>query len=209
MFMDIALSFPTVIFSVFFAVSTALWLVSIVGLLDIEANSVDMEMGDVSATGQMMGVLSRLGLSGVPITIVLSLLSMIGWTVSFTLQYFALSLVGDGVLMYVLGAVIFVATFWLAIKLTALLCRPMRLSLASHSAINKSQLIGQLAVVRSLTVTPSFGEAVFSADGVTMNLHIRDSENKGFTAGDQVVLLKYDAATDAYAVISTEEFNGF
>ncbi len=209
MFMDIALSFPTVIFSVFFAVSTALWLVSIIGLLDIEANSVDMEMGDVSATGQMMGVLSRLGLSGVPITIVLSLLSMIGWTVSFTLQYFAMGLVGSGVLMYVLGAVIFVVTFWLSIKLTALFCKPLRVSLASHSAINKAQLIGQMVVVRSMSVTATFGEAVFSADGVTMNLRIRDSEQKGFTAGDQVVLLKYDSTADAFAVISTEEFNGF
>ncbi|HCP22233.1 MAG TPA: hypothetical protein DIT77_13850, partial [Marinobacter hydrocarbonoclasticus] len=58
-FFAIAFSFPTVIFSVLLCVAIVYWLISLVGLGDIEAD------GDIDASGDFSGLMVTLGLQGV------------------------------------------------------------------------------------------------------------------------------------------------
>ncbi len=209
-FLQTMLSFPTVIFTFFMCLCLILWLMTIFGLVGFEAGDidVDVEAGVSSSVGEAVGILSRFGLGGVPITLVISLLSLFGWLFSALFQVFLLRHISTALIYYPLGCMVFIFSLFAAVWITAKICKPLRISLKSQEAVSNRHLIGQVATVRSATVSMTHGEAVMDYAGAGLLLRIRAEVSQEFKKGDKVVLLEYLDDIQGYRVISEDEFRG-
>ncbi|MBU3057657.1 hypothetical protein [Pseudomonas indica] len=209
-FLRTVLSFPTVLFSFLLCLAIVYWLIVSLGfvevdLLDVEADSVLEGSGQ---TEGLAGLLSKLRLSGVPVTLVLMLLSFFAWFICYFAELWVLSPLPLGVLRYPLGLIVALVALMLAVPISAAICRPLRPLFHKLEATTRKSVLGQTAVVRSGRVTPQHGEATLEDGGAGLILRVRADEARGFKRGDRVVLLEYLEAEHAYRVITEDEFRG-
>lgn len=214
-FFEIVVGFPTIIFSFFFALSMLYWLSSFFGLVDIDA--LDVELPDLdgqmalnhdSSFGEIFaGLLLRLGLNGVPVTIVITLVSIFGWFICYCLSSFSVTVFG-GWIRFIVGVPIFAVALYVGVMITAVTIKPLRRFFAKVEQLTEKKVIGQTAIVRSSKVDSQFGEANFDDGGAGMILKVRTTGDTHFLRGDKVVLLEYVAAGNYYRVISEQEFLG-
>lgn len=209
-------SFPTVLYTVVLGVAVLYWLCAAFGLLELEV--LDAHLPDVD--GQLhshaehtfaetfAGILLRLGLNGVPVTIVITFIAIIGWLISYYLSYFELVLFGYGWVRFVVGIPILMFSLYLAVIITAQLIKPLRKLFAKTEQFVEKKIVGQVAIVRSSKVNANVGEVAFDDGGAGLILHARSFGEQSFARGDRVVLLEYIAEQHFYRVISEAEFLG-
>lgn len=211
LFIQTALSFPVVLLSFVLGIAILYWCVAALGMIDVDVLDVEMEssLEDTSFQPEgLAGLLLKFGLSGVPVTLVLTLLFFFSWLFCYFAQLLVLRFLPLGILRYPLGLVLTVVALLLAVPICGALVRPLRpLFLKLHAPTHRS-LLGQVAVVRSGTVTSSFGEATLEDGGAGLILRVRAEEQAAFKRGDHVVLLEYLEAENAYRVITESEFKG-
>lgn len=209
LFLHSALAFPTVLFSFLLCLALVYWLVAALGILELDTFG-----GDFAPNGEglelegLAGLLLRLGLGGVPVTLVLTLLVFFAWFASYFVELLLLRHLPLGWLRYPLGLAVAAAALLPAVPLTGLLCRPLRRLFRKVEAPTSRGLLGQIARVRSASVSPHFGEADLDDGGAGLILRIRAEVTENFKRGDRVVLLEYLEAEHAYRVISEQEFQG-
>lgn len=209
LFLHSALAFPTVLFSFLLCLAILYWLIAALGILEV-----DMLDGDFAADGEglelagLAGLLLKLGLGGVPVTLVLTLLVFFAWFASYFIELLLLRHLPLGWLRYPFGLAVAALALLPAVPLTGMLCRPLRRLFRKVEAPCARSVLGQVARVRSGTVTPQFGEADLDDQGAGLILRIRADESAGFRRGDRVVLLQYLEAEHAYRVVSEDEFKG-
>lgn len=209
-------SFPTVIFTVVLGISVLYWLCAAIGLVDIEVLDIDLPDvdGQVHAhaehtfTETFAGILLRLGLNGVPVTIIITFIALVGWFISYYLSYFELALLGYNWVRFIVGIPIIVFSLYLAVLITAQLIKPLRKFFAKTEQYVEKKILGQVAIVRSSKVNDHSGEANFDDGGAGLIVKVRAFGEKQFVRGDRVVLLEYLAEQHVYRVVSEEEFLG-
>ncbi|WP_245245866.1 hypothetical protein [Streptomyces lonarensis] len=193
-FFTAALTYPAVIFTFPLLVVVAYWLIAAVtGLAGDLLDGGDTAEGGSADTGGFTGALSALGLGGVPVTVVLSLVVAVSW---FT------ALVGtvllDGVLLRTVALAVALYTGWQA---TWLLARPLRRALRTTSASRNADLVGQVCEVRVGCAPGRFGQGLVALpDGGTALIDIRSEEPEPVPAGSHALIYDYDAAEDFYRV---------
>lgn len=209
LFLHSALAFPTVLFSFLLCLAILYWLVAALGILEV-----DVLDGDFAADGEglelegLAGLLLKLGLGGVPVTLVLTLLVFFAWFASYFIELSLLRHLPLGWLRYPLGLAMAVLALLPAVPLTGALCRPLRRLFHKIEAPTAKSLLGQVARVRSASVSAQFGEADLDDQGAGLILRVRADAAQGFKRGDRVVLLQYLEAEHAYRVVSEDEFKG-
>ncbi|WOC04228.1 OB-fold-containig protein [Providencia sp. PROV024] len=207
LFFHNSLMFPIVIFSGLLIIVLFYWLCAAFGLLDIDLFNVDTEFDSgIDATG-FAGWLTKLGLAGVPVTIILTLFTLFGWVITYFSVYGFIRFIDLSLLRYLVGFAVFVITIFISLHLTALCLKPVRNKLIS---LNKPktvhQLIGKYATVRSGTVNEKNGEAILEDGGAGLILQIRAPFTEGIKRGDRVVIISYDADSHSYQVVTEKEF---
>lgn len=209
-FLHSTFAFPTVIFSFLLCLAVLYWCVAALGILEVDVLDIeaDSTLESVQPEG-LAGLLLKLGLNGVPVTLVLTLLFFFAWIASYFVELLLLRHLPLGILRYPLGLVLVFAALMLAVPITAALCRPLRPLFRKLEATSSKSVLGQTAVVRSGRVTLSHGEAVLEDGGAGLILRVRADEARGFKRGDRVVLLEYLEGEHAYRVITEDEFKGF
>lgn len=206
LFLDVALSFPVVIFSFLLCVAILYWCVAALGLVEIDVLDFDV---DLEAGGEMAGLMMKFGLTGVPLTLILTLLFFFAWIITYFVELLLLHSMPLGLLRYPLGAVVAVAAVFLAVPITSILTRPLRPLFDNLSKASTSRsMLGRTAIVRSGRVTTTTGEAILDDGGAGLILRIRADESLGLKRNDRVVILEYIEVENAYRVITEEEFNG-
>ena len=214
-------SFPTVLFTFVLAVCLIYWLCAVMGfvdidILDLDAPELDADLPDSGAAhgaeefapNALAGLLLKLGLNGVPLTVIISLIALFGWILSYFAMHFASPFVADGLLRYVAGVPVLLLTGYLAIRITAVLIRPLRRLFKAAHVNTVKHVLGQTAIVRTSYVDADFGEANLADGGAGLILKVRASGDTSFKKGDRVVLLDYDKHSHCYRVISEKEFSG-
>ncbi|MEM8498029.1 MAG: NfeD family protein [Pseudomonadota bacterium] len=213
-------SFPTVVFTFLLVLCTLYWLTAILGLVSVDMLDFDLpEMAgledlnaDVDSTNPdvLAGLMLRYGLHGVPVTIIVSLLAMIGWIVCYYLVHFGFSYtpdwISDSFVRYLVGIPIFLVSLYLAVLATAVLIKPLRPFFLRATQETTKYVIGQTAVVRTSRVDNGFGEALLDDGGAGLILKVRCTDGETFEKGDRVVLIDQIEGTDFYRVISEAEF---
>ena len=97
-FLQTALSFPTVLFSFLLILAIIYWGIVALGMVEIDVLDLDAE-SVVDGAGQAEGLaalLAKLKLNGVPVTLVLTLLSFFAWFLCYFVQLWLLSALSLG-----------------------------------------------------------------------------------------------------------------
>ncbi len=203
-FYSIVTSFPTVIFSVFLIVSIFYWLISFLGVVDIDVLDTDLADGDVGGNG-VAGLAMKLGLNGVPLPIIISLVSATGWFFSYYIVYFAFPFVPDFFEPFV-GIAVFLAALYAAIVVTSQVIKPLRKLFKQADQHIEKTIVGQIGVVRTGRVDKDFGEATVEDGGAGLLVKVRSYKDEVFERGDRIVLLEYVESKNIYKVVSESDF---
>jgi len=177
---------------------------------DIGGEAPDVGASGVSGMSALASLMFHLGLYGVPMTLILTFITLFGWLISYYGFHLALGRFFEpGALRYVLGVPLFAAALFVGAFLTSFIIRPMRPFFKKEPTVTSASICGRMVVVRSTQVTGTYGEAVYEEGGTNMLLDVRPArEGEIFKRGDKVVLLEYDDVRHLYTVISEDDFRG-
>lgn len=199
-------SFPTAIYTVLVILLTLYWLLSIVGVaeLDILDMDIDFESSELSVLGS---ALKLFGFAGVPLTIVLTFISVFSFIFSYYAVHFGLLFTSAAWLTVLSGTVILAVSFVLALPVAGVAIRPFRnLFAIIDGQSSEKSLLGVTCSVRSSRVDRDFGEAECVVDGASLIIKVR-SDDETFKRGDQVVIFEHDTELNFYHVVSSAKFN--
>lgn len=204
-FLQTALTFPTLLYSILLTVCVVYWLLAATGLLDLDGpDHVFGGDGDGNPSG-MAAMVGKLGLSGVPIMIVLTVLSFCGWIGTYFVQLLLLQHLPTG-LRIPAGIVVALGMLVPGVFVTSLLLRPVSRALLRLRPPQEPSILGRTAIVSTPTVDAGYGQATADDGGAGLVLQIRCQEAGRFKRGDRVVLIEYLDQQHAYRVISEEQF---
>lgn len=204
-FFQTALAFPTVVYSILLAVSVVYWMLAATGLVDGDVP--DAQVGADADAGEWSGaaaMLSRLGLAGVPLPIVVTVLSFTAWFGTYFVHLLALRHVPEG-LRILAGTGTLLAMLVPAVGVTSLVLRPLTRVLAKLGPAEPS-LLGRTGVVVTPTLTSDYGQASFDDGGAGLILQVRYDDAQPLRRGDRVVLIEHMEGQNAYRVVSEQQF---
>jgi hypothetical protein len=205
-FLTTALTFPTVAYSVLLAVCTIYWLLAATGLVEVDALDALLGTdGDFTDSSGAAAMLSKLGVSGVPVMVVITLLAFFGWIGTYFVQLLVLNHVPDA-LRIVAGIVTDVLMLVPGLVATSILLRPVSRLLLKLRPPREPSILGRVAVVSTPHVATDYGTAIVDDGGAGLVLQVRHDEPGRFKRGDRVVLIEYVDAQHAYRVISEQQF---
>ena len=203
--------YPTIIFTGLVMFVTLYWVVSLLGMADMDSVDLgesggDADVSTLSSTGFFTGLMLKLGLYGVPLIIILSLISLIGWLLSYLYTSFLHQYFDSGVLYYLFGTGALIFVLVVSMWLTGIIISPIRKNIAKIPKRNSSNNVGKIAVVRTLSVTDKHGEAELNDGGAGLILKIRSDSNDGLLKqGDRVMLVEYLKDANTYRVAVVED----
>jgi len=211
-------SLPTAFFTFFLLISVLFWLVAVLGFVDIDILDFDSlgsdgasavhQDGVLSSPDVLAGLLLRLGLQGVPLTIIVSFVSLFGWLLSYYVVHFFFDAIPEGMLNFIAGLAVLLVALLVALICTAILIKPLRPLFKNSEQSTAKSMLGKTVLVRTSRVDLDFGEATLEDGGAGLVLKIRAATEQGFVKGDRVVLLEYVKEKNVYNVISENEFLG-
>jgi hypothetical protein len=175
-FVHAALSFPAVIFSFLLAVVVIYWLLVLIGTLDVEIGDLDLADG--------------IGLGGVPATISVSVLTVVGWFVSLV---GTVLLESAGVLRVVLGIGVVVVALVAGLFAAGFVAKPLRRLYLTGGEASRGDFVGRECVIRTGSVTGDFGQAeVTATDGSSAIIQVRQTGEHALTHGNRALIFDYD-----------------
>ena len=159
----------------------------------------DVGDGDDASEGSALAALvSALHLRSVPATVILSLIVTFSWLVcTVGMQLMSRNLPhGGGALAWLvlLGAPL------LALPLTSIAALPLAKVFKHAPATSRSDLIGKTCVVRTGTVTSTFGEAMLEDGGAGLVLRVRVDRELPVKRGDQMLIVEWDREHESFLV---------
>ena len=213
--------YPTVVFTGLVMFVTLYWLVSLLGMADMDAVDLGDVGGDIGGdsgggdglpdlppTGVFTGLMLKLGLYGVPLIIILSLVSLIGWLLSYLYTSLLHQYFNSGILYYVFGTGALILVLVVSMWLTGVIISPIRKKFTKIPKRIAANNIGKIAIVRTLSVTETHGEAELNDGGAGLILRIRpeiNSNKQPLQQGDKVVLVEYLEEANAYRVTAAKD----
>ncbi len=201
--LNFSAQFPTVIYSTLLGIVVIYWLVGMLGIIDLDlAPDVDLDLEtDITASaGALTGLLLTFGLTGVPFTLVISIVLLISWLISIYVQIYVVSLLDTVWLYYIVGIISTVVVFFISLPITAIVIRPLRGMFNSVETSTSDHLVGRDGTVATGTVTASFGQARVLNEGAEILLDVRCDPEHTLTMGDKVLLIEYCREKHSYIV---------
>lgn len=211
-------SFPTLIFSILLIFMLLYWVLAALGLVELDMLDFDLGVDGISAGDSvdgglnnlnvLSGLLLKFGLASVPLTVTITLVSLIGWVLSFTLVHYLFPIVPGRPLELLFGLGILFLCFVASLWATRIVLTPFIPLFEAASRHHKKTLIGKRAIVRTSRVDDRFGEAHLADGGAGLIIKVRSFGSERFSLGDTVVLIeKIDDGT-IYRVVSERDFAG-
>ena len=206
-------SYPTLIYTIILLIVIIFWLLTVTGLFDFDFDvdldfDIDVDI-DPSNLGGALGLLVTLGLTGVPITLVLSLLALYSWTISsISVSLLDFIDINNALMMFLFNSFLLIMAGAIAIPLTAKTIKPLRKFFRSvNQGPTHETLMGKSCRVRSSKVDHLFGQIECTREGASLILNARAKEGCEYHSGDTVVIIDYAKETNTYFVVSKQEFN--
>jgi hypothetical protein len=160
--------------------------------------------GDLGEGSGVSALIHALHLRSVPATVILSLIITFSWLVCTV----AMQLVSRDVAQnsrVLLGWLVLVGSPILALPLTSFTARPLAKVFAQRRAPSHADLIGKTCVVRTGTVTSTFGEALLEDGGAGLVLRIRVDRELQVKRGDQMLIVEWDRERESFLVEPLDE----
>lgn len=210
-FLETVLSFPVVLFSMGLALTSIYWLLVCCGILDSEPVDIDVQAlsaYDKATAEAGKGLFFNLGLAGVPISLTLTLVSLTGWLASYFIQLLLIQQLSLGFFYFPLGFVSSLFSLLVALVTTVLVVRVFKPLMRKIKGPPPMPICGQVAVVRSATVTRQRGTALLNDGGAGLLLQVRTLDATELKRNERVVLLQYLCDEHVYLVIAESDFKG-
>lgn len=202
-FLDAATAFPTAIFTTLLGVVLFYWLLALVGIVDFESGDIDSDPGDDLSghdLGALAGYIVAFGLHGVPLSIVISLLVLVSWTLSCLGGMWLLPWLPGAALAYPAGAVLALASVSLAVPIAARLIRPLRCLFVTHAAISNASLVGEVCKVLTQSVDEKSGRAEVAQRGASINIRVWANTPNPLVRGASARIVAYEDKTARYRI---------
>ena len=204
-FIAVVLGFPTIVFSVLLAVVLVYWLLAIVGLVDFGETDVDLDIGShADGPGDDLGAIASyvvaFGLSGVPFSIVVTLLVIVGWTLSTLASIWLLAWVPTTLLQVAVGLALLLLCAALSVIITARIVRPMRGLFVTRYGTRSEDLVGQSCKVLTGVVDEKQGRAEVAQRGAGINIRVWAPSPNALTRGSAALIVEYDSAGHRYLI---------
>lgn len=202
LFLEICARAPTLVFSVMLLIAVGYWLIVMVGLAELDVLS-GVGEGDLGEVGGMSGLLSKLGLDGLPLTLIFSGVALVGWTLSYFADLLLLQYFPFEDLRWVFSTSVVLGALLISLPITGLLLHPLKRLFQALKPVDSASLLGRSAVVRTPAVDETRGQAEVDDGGAGLILQVRAAPGL-FQRGDRVVLVEYLASANAYRVIADQ-----
>ena len=219
------LTFPTLPLTVVLVICVIYWLMAATGIVDAGGGAdidLDLDLGDMidgdigdlaeaanangSSSSGLAAVMSRLGLSGVPFMVMLTVLTLVAWTISYYAQLWVLNHF-PGLMRWLVGAGVLVGSVLLAIPVAAVVLKPIRMLVAHFRAAEKPpSIIGVSGKVISPILNDKEGRAEFSHNGSVHIYQVRAANGKSYPRDTGVVIVSRNNEHHFYNVVSQQEF---
>lgn len=203
-FLTNILSFPTVVFTAVLVFCLFYWLTVLLGVLDIDTFDLDVDAEGVDL-GAAAGLFVRLNLHQVPLPIILTVFSLVGWFLSYYGVHFITRTMVD-LPALLINTVILMGSIILSLLMTGWLTKPLRPIFSATFEQHKKDIIGHIGIVRTSSVTAEFGEAEVNDGGAGLIVRVRAYTDANYSRGDRVALIEYCESDNVYHVISEKEF---
>ncbi|MFJ9637043.1 hypothetical protein [Streptomyces sp. NPDC101178] len=162
-FLNAALGFPAVIFGAALVVVVCFWLLVLAGAADQHSFDADLDSGAA-------------GFGGVPVTVSVSLLVVIGWFGSLTGTVLVHRLPATGATRAVLAVAVLAGSLFLAWGTVRLLAHLFRRYFPAEPPPSRRDFVGRVCTIRTGSVSAAFGQAeVAAADGSTAIVQVRQA----------------------------------
>lgn len=205
-----SLQVPTVVFTIALGIVLVYWLFVLLGALDIDllgGGDVDIDVDvDVSGDGVEAGHAGDadadadggpwhgLGLGDVPVTISVSLITLLAWLVALLVSHYAITGGGWASLIVLIGALV------IALPIAALLVRPLAPVFAVKEGKSNADYVGHLCTITTGRVDDGFGQATIEDGGTVLIIAVRCDRPGALARGDRALIIEFDRERQAYVV---------
>ncbi len=142
--------------------------------------------GDAGETGGLAGLIQSLGLGGVPVTLMLSLLILAAW--GFCIA--AMQLLSAGAAGW-LAVAVPIMSLGLAVPVTAVLIRPLRRFFTTIEAPRNRDFLGKVCTITTLRVDERYGQAEIADGGAGLVVQVRSTDPGCLSRGDRALIFDY------------------
>lgn len=198
--MEIALSFPVVVFSGLVLLVVIYWMLVAMRLAPLELFEHDSLKGDYLSSS-----LVALGFAGVPASFSLSVLLLLAAAITLSVELLALRWLDLGLFRVPLGVVVLWGAFAIASPLAAALCGAMRRWFHRQLPGHQRCLLGEQVEVLAEPDGEGWTRATL-LDNPRHEVRLHGKEGSMPRVGEHRVLVKYVAEENAYRSVYAEEF---
>jgi len=206
-FLEVALSYPTLPYSVVLCFAVIYWMLAATGIVDDggigSGDGADFHTGNEGATG-LAGMFARIGLGGAPTMLVVLLLAFFGWTTTYLVQLFLLQSL-PAPLRWGIGTGVAVAALIPGAVVSSWVLRPIRRLFMKLRPVAQESILGKSGQVSSPEVTEQRGYASIDDGGAGLILQVRARPGERHLRGDRVRLLQYLPEHNHYLVVGESE----
>ncbi|MFB9243506.1 ubiquinone biosynthesis protein [Massilia antarctica] len=204
-------SFPTAIPTVLLAVLLVYWVMSIIGLAgmgdsvevhtDVAHGAHDLhDLHDLPDFHTLAGYLVALGLGGVPLSVVASVLVFCTWLSTALLHQYLLAWLPTAALRTLAGVAVLLFSSGLSIPIAARVLKPLRGLFVKHAARTNDSLVGLDCRITTGSVDRGFGRADVDSRGASINIRVWAAVPNALARGGRAIIVAYDPATGHYEV---------
>ena len=166
----------------------------------IAEGEVSVDSGTEGSSGALHSVLSFLNLGRVPVTVIVSFLSLKMWILAYVYYFYISPRFTLNVPGTIVSLGLFSIIFIFSLFLTGLTTRPFR-RLFHHATTHGHQnLLGKICKIKTTEVTGDFGQAELRIDNSFLLLSVRCKDGTTFSKGDEAVITHHDAHKDVYEI---------
>lgn len=149
--------------------------------------------GDADGDLDGGGLWHVLGLGDVPVTISVSLITVLAWVGSLLAMHY----LGFGGWMTL---VVLVVAVVIALPIAALLIRPLAPVFAVKEGKSNADYIGHVCTITTGRVDNSFGQATVEDGGTVLDIAVRCDRPGQLARGDKALIIEFDRERQAYVV---------
>jgi hypothetical protein len=155
--------------------------------------------GEAGEGSPVAALIHALHLRSVPATVIFSLIITFSWLVCTVAMQLVSRAMPAGS-QALLGWLVLAGSPIVALPLTSFSARPLAKVFTQRKATSHSDLIGKTVVVRTGTVTSTFGEASLEDGGAGLVLRIRVDRQLPVKRGDQMLIVEWDRERESFLV---------
>ncbi|MCP4444238.1 MAG: DUF1449 family protein [Myxococcales bacterium] len=225
--LEASLAFPSVALTILVGITLLYWVFVILGALDIDIFHVDADIdgaadgvgggeggdaggghdaadGHDAAEGHdaegVSSFLSPLGLRRVPLTISLSFIFVIAWSLCLLTTYYLGPIIPDGMPTWLFGVLVLGGSLLVSLPLTAIVITPLAPVFKIHHARGAIDNVGSTCTVTTGHVDHDFGQAKITDNGLELVIPVRCDRDDQFQRHDRALVIDYDEKRHAYLI---------